>query len=82
MDPLDSMSTLVAAVETGGLSAADREVRLDNGWVVKIGRGLDFYQKPEGWSAIGATDLSLRRCLETKIDVYIADLRPIADVTT
>jgi ATP-dependent Lon protease len=48
----------------------DREVRLDNGWTIKIGRGLDFYQKPEGWYAIGATDLSLRRCLETKVDVF------------
>jgi ATP-dependent Lon protease len=24
----------------------DREIRLDNGWIIKIGRGLDFYQKP------------------------------------
>jgi len=48
----------------------DREVKLDNGWTVKIGRGLDFYQKPEGWFTVGATDLSLRRCLETKIDVF------------
>ncbi|MBJ6127403.1 BREX system Lon protease-like protein BrxL [Microvirga splendida] len=48
----------------------DREVRLDNGWIIKIGRGLDFYQKPEGWYAVGATDLSLRRCLETKVDVF------------
>lgn len=48
----------------------DREVRLDNGWTVKIGRGLDFFQKPEGWFTVGATDLSLRRCLETKVDVF------------
>jgi ATP-dependent Lon protease len=48
----------------------DREVRLDNGWTIKIGRGLDFFQKPEGWYAVGATDLSLRRCLETKVDVF------------
>ena len=27
----------------------DREIRLDNGWVVKIGRDLDFYQRPSGW---------------------------------
>jgi len=26
----------------------DREIRMDNGWVIKIGRGLDFYQKPGG----------------------------------
>jgi ATP-dependent Lon protease len=48
----------------------DREVQLDNGWTIKIGRGLDFYQKPDGWYAVGATDLSLRRCLETKVDVF------------
>jgi len=48
----------------------DREVRLDNGWCIKIGRGLDFYQKPDGWYAVGATDLSLRRCLETKVDAF------------
>jgi ATP-dependent Lon protease len=48
----------------------DREVRVDNGWIVKIGRGLDFYQKPDGWFSIGTIDLTLRRCLETKVDVY------------
>lgn len=48
----------------------DREIRLDNGWVIKIGRGLDFYQKPMSWFEIGANDLSLRRCLETKVDIY------------
>lgn len=48
----------------------DREIRIDNGWIVKIGRGLDFYQKPEGWFSVGANDYSLRRCLETKIDIF------------
>ena len=48
----------------------DREVRLDNGWVIKIGRGLDFYQKPGGWFEVGANDLSLRKCLETKVDIF------------
>ncbi len=48
----------------------DREIRLDNGWIIKIGRGLDFYQKPGGRFEIGANDLSLRKCLETKVDIY------------
>jgi ATP-dependent Lon protease len=48
----------------------DREIRLDNGWCIKIGRGLDFYQKPDGRHVIGATDFSLRPCLETKVDIY------------
>jgi ATP-dependent Lon protease len=50
----------------------DREIRLDNGWIIKLGRGLDFYQMPESWFAIGATDLSLRKCLETKVDIFRA----------
>lgn len=48
----------------------DREIRFNNGWVIKIGRGLDFYQKPESWYEIGANDFSLRKCLETKVDIY------------
>lgn len=48
----------------------DREIRFNNGWVIKIGRGLDFYQKPGGWYELGANDLSLRKCLETKVDIY------------
>lgn len=50
----------------------DREIRLDNGWVIKIGRGLDFYQKPTSWFELGVYDLSLRKCLETKVDIFRA----------
>ena len=48
----------------------DREIRLDNGWTVKIGRGLDFYQRPANWFCLGATDISLRPCLETSVDIF------------
>jgi len=51
----------------------DREIRIDSGWVIKIGRGLDFYQKPGSWFEVGASDLSLRKCLETKVDIYRID---------
>jgi ATP-dependent Lon protease len=51
----------------------DREIRIDNGWVIKIGRGLDFYQKPTSWFEISASDLSLRKCLETKVDIFRVD---------
>jgi ATP-dependent Lon protease len=50
----------------------DREIRIDSGWVIKIGRGLDFFQKPGGWFEVGANDLSLRKCLETKVDIFRA----------
>lgn len=48
----------------------DREVRLSNGWTIKIGRGFDIYQKPEDWFHIGASDLDLRPCLETQVDIF------------
>ena len=48
----------------------DREIRIDNGWTVKIGRGLDFYQKPASWFEVGAHDMALRKCLETKVDIF------------
>jgi len=55
------------------LNLHDREIRIDNGWMVKIGRGLDFYQKPDSYYSIGTYDLSQRKCLETKIDIFRVD---------
>jgi len=48
----------------------DREVRLDTGWVIKIGRGLDIYKPPEGKMVVGYFDLDLRKCLETTVDIF------------
>ena len=31
---------------------------------------LFFYQKPNDWFKIGANDISLRKCLQTKMDIY------------
>jgi GTPase SAR1 family protein len=55
----------------------DREVSFDNGWVVKVGRGLDFYQKPQDWVSVEAADFSLRRCAQTKIDVFRRDWKEV-----
>lgn len=48
----------------------DREVRLDNGWKIKIGRGFDIYQKPDNWFSLGVNDLNMRPCLETIVDIF------------
>lgn len=49
----------------------DREVRLDNAWTIKIGRGLDIYQRVEkSDSGFGFYDFALRPCLETKVDIF------------
>lgn len=50
----------------------DREVKFDNGWIVKIGRGLDIYHKPENWLSVSAADYSLRPCRQTKVDIFKA----------
>ena len=44
--------------------------RLSNGWVIKIGRGLDYFKAPEGKFVLGACDLELRPCLETIVDIF------------
>jgi hypothetical protein len=47
----------------------DREVVFSNGWVVKVGRGLDIYYPPESWASVGAFNFNLRKCRQTKVDV-------------
>ncbi|MBT8036129.1 MAG: BREX system Lon protease-like protein BrxL [Verrucomicrobiae bacterium] len=46
----------------------DRRIELDNGWTITLGRGLDFYQRPDDWLEIGANELNLRQCTETTIN--------------
>ncbi len=48
----------------------DRDIQLDNGWRINIGRGFDIYQPPDNWFVIGANDFELRPCLETQVDIY------------
>ena len=47
----------------------DREIRMDNGWTIQIGRGFDIYQKLDNWFSVGATDLEMRPCMETRVDI-------------
>lgn len=44
--------------------------RLSNGWIIKIGRGLDYFKAPNGKFVLGACDLELRPCSETTIDIF------------
>lgn len=50
----------------------DREISFDNGWIIKIGRGLDYFKKPNGPFSVGFCDMDLRECHKTTIDVYDA----------
>jgi len=53
----------------------DREIKLDTGWIIKIGRGLDIYRAPEGKIVLGYFDLDLRPCLETTMDIFFKNDR-------
>jgi len=49
----------------------DRELKMNNGWNIKMGRGLDYFQSLGGnFFQVGTNDLDLRPCLETNFDFY------------
>lgn len=48
----------------------DREIRFNNGWIVKIGRGLDIYKATDNKFSIGFCDFDLRHCHETTVDIF------------
>lgn len=45
----------------------DRSIRLDNGWSIYPGRGLDIYQKPESKYELSEIDQTKRKCRKTDI---------------
>ncbi|XP_062982349.1 MIT domain-containing protein 1 isoform X2 [Elgaria multicarinata webbii] len=51
-------------------SIHDREIRFNNGWMIKIGRGLDYFKKPQGRFCLGYCDFDLRPCHETTVDIF------------
>lgn len=48
----------------------DRQIKLSNGWTIKIGRGLDYFKAPESKFSLGFFDMDLRPCYETTVDVF------------
>ncbi|XP_063384419.1 MIT domain-containing protein 1-like [Cydia fagiglandana] len=47
----------------------DRQITLSSGWIIKIGRGLDFFKPPENKFCLGVYDMDLRKCHETTVDI-------------
>lgn len=68
--PLFPLPHSIQLVLTFSDTLHDRSIRLNNGWVIKIGRGLDFYSKPQSKFCLGYFDLDLRPCLETQVDIF------------
>ncbi|XP_064097461.1 MIT domain-containing protein 1-like [Macrobrachium rosenbergii] len=51
-------------------SIHDREIRFDNGWIIKIGRGLDYFKRPESKFSIGWSNHHFRKCHQTTVDIF------------
>ncbi|KYQ88666.1 microtubule interacting and transport domain-containing protein (MIT) [Tieghemostelium lacteum] len=51
----------------------DRVIEVSNGYKIKLGRGLDFYQKPSSKYCIGSHDDNFRATLETSVDIFKGD---------
>ncbi|XP_049878772.1 MIT domain-containing protein 1-like [Pectinophora gossypiella] len=47
----------------------DRQITLSTGWIIKIGRGLDFFKAPDNKFCLGVYDMDLRPCHETTVDI-------------
>ncbi|XP_053676029.1 MIT domain-containing protein 1 [Anopheles nili] len=48
----------------------DRQVILSNGYIVKIGRGLNYFKRSPSNYCLGAFSYNFRKCLETNVDVF------------
>nr|CAB3263851.1 MIT domain-containing protein 1-like [Phallusia mammillata] len=47
----------------------DREIRFSNGWIIKVGRGLDYFKKVDKF-CIGFHDMNQRPCHSTTVDIF------------
>jgi len=47
--------------------AHDRSIIMDNGWKIILGRGLDIFQKTNGWYDIAEYDQTKRQCKSCEI---------------
>ena len=51
--------------------------RFNNGWVVKIGRGLDYIKNtPHKFVGLGVHDFDYRHCLQTTVDIFYVGKPP------
>ncbi|GAM26586.1 hypothetical protein SAMD00019534_097610 [Acytostelium subglobosum LB1] len=48
----------------------DRSIEVNNGIMIRLGRGLDYFQKANSNCCIGYHDMDFRPCMETIIEIY------------
>ncbi|XP_059613543.1 MIT domain-containing protein 1 [Phlebotomus argentipes] len=47
----------------------DRQIILSNGYIIKIGRGLNYFKRAEKYS-LGIYNFDFRECRETNVDIF------------
>ncbi|XP_069679206.1 MIT domain-containing protein 1-like [Periplaneta americana] len=48
----------------------DRQIKLSSGWIIKIGRGLDYFKAPENKLSLGFFEMDFRPCHETTVNIF------------
>ena len=48
----------------------DRQLQCSNGWVLRLGRGIDWFKRAPGQFVLGAHDMDMRPCFACNIDVW------------
>ncbi|XP_067629988.1 MIT domain-containing protein 1-like [Eurosta solidaginis] len=50
----------------------DRKIVLSNGYIIKIGRGLNFFKARNSRYSLGLCDYDFRKCRQTDVDIWRA----------
>jgi len=48
----------------------DRQIMLSNGYIIKIGRGLNYFKPLPSKLSLGAYNFNFRECRETNVDIF------------
>lgn len=48
----------------------DRQVLLSNGYIIKIGRGMNYFKPLTNKLSLGAYNFNFRECRETNVDIF------------
>uniref|UniRef100_A0A3Q3XIB8 MIT domain-containing protein n=1 Tax=Mola mola TaxID=94237 RepID=A0A3Q3XIB8_MOLML len=64
------LSSLLCSLSAQGGFSYQKNILFNNGWIIKIGRGLDYFKKPKGRFSVGYCDYDLRQCQETTVDIF------------
>lgn len=77
-DQMKSLSNLADSLEKHNISLYsdfttslhDRQILLSNGFIIKIGRGLNYFKPLTNKYSLGQFNFNFRECRETNVDIF------------